>query len=355
MEYFICILLLAVGLVLIIKGGDWFVDAASWIAKVSGVPTFIIGATIVSIGTTLPEILTSCISAANGSTGLAIGNAVGSVNANIAMIMAVSLLCMPVAISRKEFFPKSAILLVAISVLWATCSSGTLGLGLSFVVLAVFIVFIVENVYTAKKQASTPPTLADTIIVDDYHMVSADEGFALNADGTITKLKTKSKADKKEIVKHVVLFILGAAGIAGGAMLLSTYGEKLASLLGVPDDIIGVTIIAVGTSLPELTTAIISIKKKTSEMSVGNIIGANVIDITLILPLCSIISGGALPVAQQTLVMDLPFCLAVAAVALIPALISGKFHRWQGGLLLAGYATYITLLILNVLGTISIF
>lgn len=355
MEIFICILLIGIGLVLIIKGGDWFVDAASWIAKVSGVPTFVIGATIVSLGTTMPEILTSCISAANGNAGLAIGNAVGSVNANIAMIMALSLLFMPVAFKRKSYIPKSILLLVAISVLWAVSSGGALGFEMAFIVLAVFILFIFENLYSAKKTAKIAPTLADAVEVDEYSHAHFSANYSLNADGTVTKLRNADKASKQEIFKYTVMFILGAAGIAGGAMLLSTYGEQLATILKVPDAIIGVTIIAIGTSLPELTTTIIAIRKKKSELSVGNIIGANIIDITLILPLCSFISGGSLVVSAQTLTIDFPFCLVVAAIALIPALITGKFHRWQGAVLLCGYVTYITLLLLNVLNVIHIF
>ena len=121
MEWFICILLLAVGIVLIVKGGDWFVDASSWIAEVSGVPRFIIGATIVSIATTLPEILVSTIGAGEGNIGLAIGNAIGSVNANIGLILGVSILSVPAIIDRKKNYKKILILILAILIpLFAT-------------------------------------------------------------------------------------------------------------------------------------------------------------------------------------------------------------------------------------------
>jgi len=334
MDLFICIVLLLVGLVLIVKGGDFFVDAASWIAKVSGIPTFVIGATIVSLATTLPEILVSSISAATGSVEIAIGNAVGSVNANVALIMGISLFCMPAVFDRKAYLPKSILLLVAVGTLWACSSSGNLPLGLAFVVLTIFVVFIIENLLSAKKSAANEE-----------------------------KTERYKPKDKKEIIKNIVLFVLGAAGIAGGAMLLSTYGEKLAYIIGdaagIPTEvmagIVGVTIIAVGTSLPELTTTIIAIKKKQSELSVGNIVGANIIDITLILPLCSMISGGSLPVANQSLYFDMPFCLIVCAVALVPSLIRGKFARWQGATLLVLYAAYLTFLLLNTFGVVSLF
>ena len=150
MDIFLYVVLIAVGIALIVKCGDWFVDSASWVAKISGIPTFVIGATIVSLGTTLPEIITSCIAAGQGSVELAIGNAVGSVNANIGLIMALSLMFIPAAIVRKDFWPKAALLILAIGSLLCVCLPGKLYLGLSFIVLAVFVAFIIENLLSAK-------------------------------------------------------------------------------------------------------------------------------------------------------------------------------------------------------------
>lgn len=345
MEIFICLLLLAVGIVLIVKGGDWFVDAASWIAEVSGIPTFIIGATIVSLATTLPEVLVSTIAAADHSVDMAIGNAIGSVNCNIALIMAISLIFMPAKFKRKDYLAKSLLLLLAICLIWGLSSSGALNVWLSLLVLAVFIIFLIENVYTAKKHSYHPLTIADTIEVNEYNQVEMSTQYTLNADGTVTGNRKRARVEGKVIAKNIILFIIGAAGIVGGAQLLVTYGEKLALIIGIPEGIIGVTIIAVGTSLPELVTTITAIAKKKSELSVGNIIGANIIDMTLILPLCAMITGGSLPVSSQTLTIDLPFCLIVASVALIPALISGRFRRWQGILMLLGYVGYIAALV----------
>jgi len=329
MDIFICILLIIVGLALIVKGGDWFVDSASWMAKVSGIPTFIIGATIVSLGTTLPEILTSCISSAQGSIDLAVGNAVGSVNANIGLIMGISIVCMPVAVKRKEFIGKALILISAIIALWLCTFKGQLILGLAFLILAFFIVFICENVYSAKRAAKEREALGERD--------NEQEGYVNG------KYKPKNK---QEIWKNIIFFVLGAAGIAGGAILLSTYGQKLAIICGIPAEIVGVTIVAIGTSLPELVTTITAIIKKNSELSIGNIVGANIIDITLILPLCAFISGGNLPVNTQTVILDIPFCLFVAAIALVPPLICKRLHRWQGITMLTAYAAYITVLVL---------
>ena len=340
------IFLIAVGIALIVKCGDWFVDSASWVAKISGIPTFVIGATIVSLGTTLPEIITSCIAAGQGSVELAIGNAVGSVNANTGLILGISLLFIPAVIERKKFWPKAALLLGAIGVLWAVCFPKVLYFYLSFAVLAVFVLFIIENLFSAKRAAKE----------------ENQENSGENIENS--KPEKYRPKDKKEVAKYIILFIVGAAGIAGGAFLLSTFGEKLALKIGdmagidhgLMASIVGVTVIAIGTSLPELTTTIIAITKKEHDLSVGNIIGANIIDIALILPLCSFISaistGNPLPVNTQTLYLDLPFCIFAAAVAVVPPLIFKKFHRWQGIALLTAYAGYIAVLFLHTFGVI---
>ncbi len=382
-----CIALLALGIILIVKGGDWFVDAASWMAEVSGIPTFIIGATIVSLATTLPEILVSSLAAAEGSVGLAIGNAVGSVNCNIGLIMAVSLLFIPSKFERKDYAAKMTLLLVAISVLWAVSATAdkvvTWWEGL--IVLAIFIAFMVENLLSAKKHAAqleieSPVTSPDIVTAaqseqgegdivtgpfDDVWAQQERKSAPLyyfeeaKKRKLITIKRTGKVIEKKDIFKNIVLFIVGAGFIVLGAQQLCDNGSQMAAMAGVSQDIIGVTILAVGTSLPELVTTITSIIKKKADLSVGNIIGANIIDISLILPLCAIISsakfGAALPISPQSAVLDFPFCLMVAAMAMLPALVMGRFKRWQGGILLLMYVAYITLLVLNTAQIIFIY
>ena len=367
-----CVILLILGILLVVKGGDWFVDAASWIAEVSGIPTFIIGATIVSLATTLPEILVSSIAAGQGNAGMAIGNAVGSVNCNIALIMAISLLFIPAKFKRKDYAAKMVILLVAISTLWAVSATadGTVTWWEALIVLAVFAVFMIENVLSAKRhskaiipavdapeEVKTEKTEQKPSFLEKHGVLA----YYINKQESkkITIKKTGMVIERKDIVKNVLLFVIGAAAIVIGAKLMCDNGSMFASKLGVSDDLIGVTILAVGTSLPELVTTITAIVKKKSDLSVGNVIGANIIDIALILPICAIISaakfGSPLPISPQSAILDFPFCLAAAAFAVIPALIMGKFKRWQGAVMLAGYITYITLLVLNTLGTISIY
>ena len=310
----VIVLLFILGLILIIKGGDFFVDAASWIAEVSGVPKFLIGATIVSLGTTMPELLVSLMASASGSIGIAVGNAVGSVTANVSLIMGISVVCIAAVIDRREQAFKMVMMAAAIGLLLAFSLGGSLSIAGSAVLLAMFLAYMVESVIGARKA------------------MKSDSG------------EPRPEKDGKTIGINVVKFFAGVAGIVIGARLMVDYGTELARLLGVPESIIGATLVAVGTSLPELVTTITAIVKKQSSLSIGNIIGANTIDLTLILPLCSVVSGKALPILPQNIRLDMPFCLGLVLLAVIPPLITSRFHKWQGVAMLAVYAVYIGLL-----------
>lgn len=311
----VIVALFIVGLVCIVKGGDWFVDSAAWLAEVTGIPKFIIGATIVSIATTLPEQIVSFMAAAEGKVDMAVGNAVGSVIANTGLILAISLLFIPSTVNKKQFTSKSLLLIAACAALLVFCFSGHVTIWAGLVLLLIFALYIWDNLRQGKAEAAA---------------------------------ENRAPFDKAELPKRILFFVLGAAGIVIGARLLVDNGSALARILGVPENVIALTFVAIGTSLPELVTAITAIVKKQSSLSVGNIIGANVIDLSLILPGCALISGGALPVNQQTWQLDMPVCLAVTLVAMVPALITGKLRRWQGGVLLAGYAAYLAVMLIMI-------
>ena len=321
-QVILIILMLIVGLILIIKGGDYFVDGASWLAEVSGIPKFIVGATIVSIATTLPEIVVSLISA-KSEPDMAIGNAVGSVVFNSGVIMAIALICAPFVIKRKDYAFKGILLTVVMALLTAFCYMGlnstpitfettaTFGYVGAVVLLILFIVFIVENVLSAKKNAS------------------------------LDKGEEKIVATKQAVILNLVKLIVGAGGIAGGAILLKGNAVELAELAGISQAVIGVTILAIGTSLPELVTMIIAVKKGESSLSIGNIIGANTIDLAIILPLSAFIAGGSgLFVSNIHLLITMPVTLLVIAIGIIPTLIFKKFARWQGFTMFAIYLAY---------------
>ena len=152
---FMILVLFGLGLLCIIKGGDWFVDASTWIAEASGIPKFIIGATVVSFATTLPEVLVSVFAALEGNVDIAVGNAVGSVTANIGVIMCIALICMTCAMTRKQFGVKAGLLLIAIAALFAFTRDGVLSIVESVLILVVFAAFIAESLFAAKREQGT--------------------------------------------------------------------------------------------------------------------------------------------------------------------------------------------------------
>lgn len=313
MSVILIVALFLVGIVLIVKGGDLFVDAAAWMAEVSGVPKLIVGATVVSLATTLPEMLVSVFAAVQGKVDMSVGNAVGSVTANIGLIMAISLIFMPGAIRRMDYLPKSVMMLTAALMIVCAGFMGQLTLPLALMLIVICVVFIVENVTAARKSLKTE-----------------NRGARPETNG-------------KEIGINIVKFVVGAAGIVIGADLLVDNGSEIARMLGVSERVIGVTMIAIGTSLPELVTTVTAIVKKQASLSVGNILGANILDLTLILPLSALVSGKSLPFAASASALDLPACLLVGLIAVIPAMVTERFRRWQGVTLLAVYIGYVVL------------
>lgn len=313
MHVFVAVLLFALGILLIVKGGDWFVDAAAWMAEVSGIPKLIVGATVVSFATTLPELLVSALAASEGKVDMAVGNAVGSVTANIGLIMGIALVCIPSVIRRRDYLLKAGLMLGAAVLLVVFGFQGKVGLLAGALLLVIFVVAMWDNLRAAK--------------------------MGMRQSEAERMLRTRPT--RRQTGENLVKFVGGTVGIVIGAQLLVDYGSELALLLGVPERIISVTMIAVGTSLPELVTTITAISKKQASLSAGNIIGANIIDLTLILPVCALLSGGALPITGTVARIDLPACLLVGCLAMLPSLVRGKFMRWQGCVLLFSYGAYL--------------
>lgn len=312
MSIFLVILLFFVGAILIVKGGDWFVDAAAWIAKVSGIPKVIVGATIVSIATTMPEIIVSLIAAAEGNCGIAVGNAVGSVTANMGLILSICAVFNPFTIKRKNYALKGALMVSASAILYLFCLGGSLKMCGAVLLIAIFAVFVYENILSAR--------------IKKHHE------------------KHKEKPDKKTVIINILKFAAGTFGIIVGADLLVDNGSILANTMGIPEAVIGATVIAVGTSLPELVTTISAVIKKQGALSVGNIIGANIIDTTLIIPLCSLISGGTLTITRQSYLLDMPASLIIAAISVIPMIFYSKLMRWQGIAMFSVYILYLVIM-----------
>ncbi len=344
-EMIITIGLFILGILLIVKGGDFFVDAAAWIAEVSGIPKLIIGATIVSLATTLPEMLVSVMAATQGKVDMSIGNAVGSVTANLGLIMAISLICMPGTIRRRDYLPKSALMLASALVIVFCGFVGHVDVLICVFLLLIFVVFLYENVHSARNAetlARESGVWEETSPEQEIRRLE-DEGLDHEAELLREALRKekKPKLEHSVLVVNIAKFVFGAAGIVIGAQLLVDNGSELARIAGISERIIGVTVVAIGTSLPELVTTITAIAKKQSSLSVGNILGANILDLSLIMPLASIISGKNLPISPSSAAIDLPACLLVCCIAVVPSMIHEKFSRWQGFVLMAVYGVYV--------------
>lgn len=315
------ILLLAAGFALIIKGGDVFVDSGVRIAGKLGVPELIVGATIVSVGTTLPELITSITSVAKGMAAggsaledgynsLAVGNAVGSVMCNAGLILGLVLLIKPPA-TGEGFAVKGVFLLFSLAALaFFASTGGGISVAEGATLLALFVVFTGINLYGASKARSVRPS-------------EGDVGVRVTA------------------WREALYFTAGAAAVALGAVLLVDNAQSLCIGAGIPQQIVGITVVAVGTSLPELVTSLTSLKKGAAAVGVGNVIGANVINATLLLGTVSCLSEKGLGIDGVTADVAVWVALAVCAVLVLPSAFTKKTYRWQGAAMLALYLGFI--------------
>ena len=317
------VLLFALGLVLLIKGGDWFVDGATGIAERFHVPEIIIGATVVSIGTTLPEVMVSATSALTGHGEIAYGNAIGSIICNTALIAALTVAIRPGPVDTKAlktpvlfFFGSAAIYVINAYV------TGYFGRPLGILLLAIFVVYLVVTV----RQGFKNPVEA-----------AAEEEEAEEIE---------KKAAKSSMGKDILLLVVGAALVAVGADLLVDNGTLIAQALGVPESVIALTFVALGTSLPELVTAITSLAKGHGSLSLGNVIGANIFNLVLVSGASMTLAPFRIPQSStlfgvnSSLVLDVPLMLFVMAFLTLPALKTKKLSRYQGIVLLILYAAF---------------
>ena len=324
------VLLFVIGLAIIIKGGDWFVEAAVWLAEITGVPKMLIGATIVSLATTLPELFVSLFAVTGGSQALGIGNAIGSVICNTGLILALSIAVRPSTIEKELFFKKVAIMVLSLAAVFIFSLDGTLTRLESVPLVVLLGLFVYMNIRHARRSM-------------------------LEAQKQVRHINTNTKSTLINIGK----FVLGAAGIVIGAQLLVNNGVKIAAALGVSEGIIGVSIIAIGTSLPELVTTLTALRKKETSLGIGNILGANILNIALILSVCGLIAPNGLSIGAETmsfgaksisrtLCIDMPVAaLLFAILIIVPVLMKGKLKRLQGIIMLAVYIGFIALLVIK--------
>lgn len=310
------ILLFVVGLVLLIKGGDWFVDGATCVARRFRLPDIIVGATVVSIGTTLPEVMVSATGALQGQGAIAYGNAIGSIICNTALIAAISVAWNPGPVNTKTM--KIPVIFFFVSTLVYCFSSYVLGefpRWIGVVLLVIFVLYMVINVRNGLKNPDEP--------------------------------HEEEKSEKaRALWFELGLLVVGAAVIAVGADFLVDNGTAIANELGIPETVIALTFVALGTSLPELITTITSLRKGHASLGIGNVIGANVFNLVLVSGCSVALAPFEVPVGKlicgqnASLVLDIPLMISAMLLLTIPALLKKKMSRWQGIVLLSIYAAF---------------
>ena len=374
----ISIIVFILALILVIYGGDMFVDSSIVIAKRFKIPTIIIGATIVSIATTLPEFIVSTISAVQGSYDLAVGNAVGSIICNTALIGGLSMAVMP-SIMKEKTSSTKYLLLILSSFLLLICGFGTnTTFNISWIEALIFellfVVYMLFNVYDAmcqmtgkrglqalirKKQKENEQlenlTVLPNVDTQDIGVENPGETEIKIEQEEKGKVVVKTEEKYPKMIITILFFILGAGMIALGAYALVESAKYISSAIGISEALIGLTIVAVGTSLPELITTITSIRKKNSELGYGNIIGANIINLTLLMGTSGLVSGSAgLPISFWTYAVSIPLVCALSLIFVLPLMFKNRSYKTQGIALLTLYVLYLAFLITMTLCGITV-
>ncbi len=354
MEWYV-IPLFVVGLLCLIKGGDWFVDGASGIAKRFKIPEILIGATVVSIGTTLPEVMVSATSAVEGHGDIAFGNAIGSIICNTALIAAITVAIKPDKADRKSLIVPSLFFFGSMVFYSLTAYlGGEFTLLTGIILLIVFAIYMVINVLLMRRNDDTPEELEEIRIAkektENCECIDVDVKCEYCEKADTGAAVSKKKAFDKALIKEILFIIIGAALIAVGARLLVDNATIMARFFGMSEAIIGLTIVALGTSLPELVTAITSLIKGHGSLSLGNIIGANLFNLVLVAGVSITINPFVVPQADvlangmlASLAIDIPVALGVMLVLVVPTLIRQRLSRVQGISLLAIYVGYLAL------------
>ncbi len=340
------IIMLIVGFVLLIKGGDWFVDGATGIARRFHLPEILIGATVVSIGTTLPEVMVSAGAAVRGSGSIAYGNALGSIICNTALIAAITIAVKPGKVPRKSM--KLPVIFFFVSAIVYGVSAYVFGNFSRYIGVSLLVLFTVYMIMVISQMRKTSAPL-DAIRDEELHgaILKEEELEAISGEDHV--VESKKDGTKDSLLKDILLLIVGAIFIAFGADFLVDNAIIIAERIGVSEKIIGLTIVALGTSLPELVTAITSLIKGHGSLSLGNIIGANLFNLVLVSGITITISPFDVPMSSQinginsSLILDIPVMIAVMALLTVPVLIKEKLYRWQGITLVGIYVAFLVL------------
>ncbi len=318
--------LLIVGFILLIKGADYFVDGASMIATRLGIPQIVIGLTIVAFGTSAPEAAISISAALKGSTGIAIGNVLGSNIMNILLILGISALIIPLKVGKSTVrYEIPFVVVISIILVLFGAFTGELGLFAGVVFWTLFILFFIYLIYTTKKG-----------INDEYLKTEIK-----NASDHEKKLE-----DKKPMAWPILFLVtlLGLAAIIIGSDITVNSAKFIATKIGLTDRVIGLTVVAFGTSLPELMTSTAAARKGNSDIAIGNIVGSNIFNILFVLGTTCLIK--AVPY-QTEFIVDGVVCIAASLLLWVGVIKNKELRKGTGLIMLASYGVYFVYLLMK--------
>ena len=308
------ILLILGGIALLYFGAEWLVSGASRLAKRFGIRPLIIGLTVVAFGTSAPELFSSLVAQLSlGAGSVAVGNVVGSNIYNVGLVLGLSALIFPVAVHSTVVKREAPICVFVTILVILFMWNGTISRIESFGLIALFLAYTVYQFIEARRSRD------EMKLSGEFEAILADR-------------------KQQSTLFLFALIIIGSVALAAGAFLLVDNGVSLGRLFGISDRVIGLTVVAIGTSLPELATAIVAARQKHSDLLVGNVIGSNIFNILLIVG----VVGSLSPLTFDPALMqiDAPFMLALTVFLMFLLLTGRKLHRWQGSLLLIAAVAY---------------
>lgn len=343
------IVLLVLGVIIVLKGADWLTDGAVNIATRFGVSQMVIGLTIVAMGTSMPEFCVSMVSALKGTPDLAVGNVVGSNTLNTLLIVGCSALVAPIMVKRSSVKRDIPFAVVASLLMLLFCLDGAIGRVDAAVFFAGFCLFMfvtLKYAKTTEEHAATVATMGAAMATAAAASTSVSEASTshTSAPKASTSQPSAPEASVASMLKAVVMLVVGLLCLIAGSNMFVDNASFVASSLGVSDAVIGLTIVAGGTSLPELATSMVSAKKGNSDIAIGNVIGSNVFNILMIIGITGLVKP--MHIAGIT-TLDLIMMLASMLLMWFFCRTTYKVKRWEGAVLTIVYLAYLTWLIMN--------
>jgi cation:H+ antiporter len=327
------------GLVLLVAGGELLVRGASGLATRIGMSSLVVGLTVVAFATSAPELAVTLGAVMGGEPGLAVGNVVGSSIANVLMILGSSAIILPLLV-KVQLVRIDIPFMAALSILFLLLAiDGGFSRVDGLILLVLLVLYIAVAIILSRRDGHV-----DELRGPGASIATASAGRVGQTARTSGDTMTEAVEDveaRGSIGRDLVLVLIGVALLVVGANILVKGATGIATAFGVSDLIVGLTVVAIGTSLPELATSIVAVRRGQRDLAVGNVVGSNIFNIGAVAGLAAMISPTGLPVPESALALDIPLMIA-ASVVLLPLAFTGSvIARWEGGLLVALYVSYL--------------